>query len=208
LHNNITMLELPSPTDIQAGVDEAGLGCLYGPCVAAAVVLPREYHDEYENIRDSKKLTAEKRAQLSKFIKETAITYGIGISSVQEIDTHNILQANYLAMHRALEQVCEIVEIDEILIDGNRFKQFHEIRHKCIVKGDDKHLSIAAASILAKHHRDQLILEAVEENPMLKEYGIHKNKGYGSAQHLAAIKKLGIIEGGHRTSYGPCGRSK
>lgn len=193
------MLLLPENV-IEVGVDEAGRGVLYGSVVAAAVILPHTYHPEYENIKDSKKLSEKKREKVATFIKEHAIAYSICEATAQEIDEINILNATYLAMHRALENIT--CDYDLIRVDGNRFKSFKDKKHECVVGGDGKYLSIAAASILAKVHRDHLILENVATNPELEKYDLKKNKGYGTPKHIEALKIYGAVEG-HRMTFRP-----
>lgn len=168
----------------QVGCDEAGRGCLAGPVVAAAVLLPADF--SCDMLDDSKKLTATQREYLRDFIINGAESYGIGVVSHEEIDQINILQASFLAMHRAIEQINR--QIDLLLIDGNRFKPYKKIPYQCIVKGDGKYQSIAAASILAKTYRDHLMVELDKQFPI---YQWKKNKGYASASHIAAIEKQG-----------------
>ena len=168
----------------QVGCDEAGRGCLAGPVVAAAVLLPQGFNSEL--LDDSKKLTSKVRYQLREVILEKAISYGIGVVSHEEIDQINILQASFLAMHRAIEQIKG--KIDLLLIDGNRFKPYKKIPHECIIKGDGKYQSIAAAAILAKTYRDSLMVELATQYPV---YSLNKNKGYASASHIAAIEEHG-----------------
>ncbi|MBL7790129.1 MAG: ribonuclease HII [Chitinophagales bacterium] len=168
----------------QVGCDEAGRGCLAGPVVAAAVLLPADF--SCDMLDDSKKLTATQREYLRDFIINRPGAYGIGVVSHEEIDQINILQASFLAMHRAIEQINR--QMDLLLIDGNRFKPYKSIPYQCIVKGDGKYQSIAAASILAKTYRDHLMVELDKQFPI---YQWKKNKGYASASHIAAIEKQG-----------------
>jgi ribonuclease HII len=168
----------------QVGCDEAGRGCLAGPVVAAAVLLPADYTNSA--LDDSKKLSARLREQLRLDILDNALAYGIGIVSNEEIDEINILQASFLAMHRAIDQIKG--KIDLLLIDGNRFKPYKKIPHECIVKGDGKYQSIAAAAILAKTYRDSLMVDLDSQYP---QYHLKKNKGYASARHIAAIEEHG-----------------
>lgn len=193
------MLLLPEDV-IEVGCDEVGRGVLYGPVVAAAVILPHTYHSEYEDIMDSKKLSEKKREKVATFIKQTAISYGIGVANHTEIDEINILNATYLAMHRALDSINS--DYDLIRVDGNRFKPYKDKKYECVVSGDAKYLSIAAASIIAKVYRDNLILENVATNPELEKYDLAKNKGYGTAKHLEALKVYGPVEG-HRMTFRP-----
>lgn len=193
------MLLLPQDV-IEVGVDEVSKGCLYGPVVAAAVILPHTYHAEYENIMDSKKLSEKKREKIATFIKQTAISYGIGFATHKEIDEINILNATYLAMHRALDAISS--DYDLIRVDGNGFKPYKDKKYECVVSGDAKYLSIAAASIIAKVYKDKWILENVATNPELEKYDLAKNKGYGTAKHLEALKLYGPVEG-HRMTFRP-----
>lgn len=169
---------------LEAGCDEAGRGCLAGPVVAAAVVLPKNFKNNILN--DSKKLSKHKREMLFPIIKEAALAYGIGIVSPQKIDQINILNASFLAMHRALDLLSTTP--DRLLIDGNRFTAYQNIPHHCIVKGDGKYLPIAAASILAKVHRDRLMDRLDFDFPV---YNWKKNAGYPTKQHRMAIAEFG-----------------
>ncbi|WP_243348953.1 ribonuclease HII [Parabacteroides sp. FAFU027] len=169
---------------IEAGCDEAGRGCLAGAVFAAAVILPEGFHCEALN--DSKKLTEKMRYELRPLIEREAISWAVGIVSPQEIDEINILNASFLAMHRAVEQLR--VRPEHLLIDGNRFKAYPEISHTCIVKGDGKMLSIAAASVLAKTYRDDYMMQLHEEFP---QYAWDKNKGYPTKAHRKAIAEHG-----------------
>lgn len=178
---------------IEAGCDEAGRGCLAGPVVAGAVILPDDFSDNLLN--DSKKLSDKQRYQLRPIIEKEAIAYAIGIVSNEEIDEINILNASFLAMHRALDEL-EVV-FDQILVDGNRFTPYPEKPHHCIIKGDGKYLSIAAASILAKTYRDDIMKMLHEDHPY---YDWHKNMGYPTKKHREAIKKHGITDH-HRKSF-------
>ena len=165
------------------GVDEAGRGPLAGPVCAAAVILPP--HVEIPGLNDSKKLTDKRRRELFPIIKEQAIAYGIGLASHDEIDSINILQATYLAMERALEQLS--VKPELALIDGNRAKDFG-LPVETVVKGDSRSASIAAASILAKVTRDDLMLEAAKDYP---QYGFEIHKAYGTKAHYEALRQHG-----------------
>ena len=169
---------------IEAGCDEAGRGCLAGPVFAAAVILPENF--VCEQLNDSKKLTEKKRYELRPLIEENAIAWGIGIVTEKEIDEINILQASFLAMHRAVESL--LIQPQHLLIDGNRFKPFENIPHTTIVKGDGKMLSIAAASVLAKTYRDDYMMNIHNEFPM---YNWDSNKGYPAKSHREAIKEFG-----------------
>lgn len=169
---------------LEAGCDEAGRGCLCGPVVAAAVVVSDALENEF--INDSKKLNFKKRENLSAFIQQNAMDYGIATVDVDFIDTHNILRAAIHAMHLALDQLTVRPEL--IIVDGNRFLPYPFVPHQCIVKGDAKYLSIASASILAKNHRDAIMLKLHEEYP---EYGWNKNMGYATKVHQEALRKFG-----------------
>lgn len=175
------------------GVDEAGRGPLAGPVCAAAVILPLD--TVIEGLDDSKKLSEKKREALFDLITEKAVAYGIAYGSVEEIEEFNILGATYIAMCRAIEKLKK--NPDYVLIDGNRFPPMLKTEGECIVKGDSKSMSIAAASILAKVTRDRLLLEYAEKYP---EYGFEKHKGYGTKVHIEAIKKYGMCEI-HRPSF-------
>lgn len=165
---------------LEAGCDEAGRGCLAGPVFAAAVIFPRDFQNE--DLNDSKALTAEKRYVLRELIEREAIAYAVGQVSVEEIDDINILNASFLAMHRALDTL--VVQAEYLLIDGNRFTPYQNIPHQCIVKGDGKFLSIAAASILAKTYRDDYMVRLAKEFP---QYGWKENKGYATVKHRKAL---------------------
>ena len=178
---------------IEAGCDEAGRGCLAGPVYAAAVILPKNYKNKLLN--DSKKLSEKKRNLLRVEIERDAIAYSVGIVDNLEIDKINILNASFLAMHRAVEQLKQSPEL--LLIDGNRFKPYPNIPHECIIKGDGKFLSIAAASVLAKTYRDEFMFAAHEKHP---EYAWNKNKGYPTKAHREAIAAHGTTDI-HRMSF-------
>ena len=169
---------------VEAGCDEAGRGCLAGPVVAAAVVLKRGA--DYPELNDSKQLTEKKRMQLRELVMNEALSYGVGIVTAQEIDEINILNASFLAMHRALDALNLQPEL--LLIDGNRFNPYKNIKHVCIVGGDAKYQSIAAASILAKTTRDLMMEQYGEQYPL---YNWKKNKGYPTKEHKQAIADYG-----------------
>lgn len=169
---------------IEAGCDEAGRGCLAGPVFAAAVILPEGYCNELLN--DSKKLTEHRRDELRAIIERDALAWAVGVVTAEEIDHINILNASFLAMHRAIDALT--VRPEHLLIDGNRFKPYHDTPHTCIVKGDGKMMSIAAASILAKTHRDEFMARIHEEFP---QYAWNINKGYPTKAHRAAISQYG-----------------
>ena len=169
---------------IEAGCDEAGRGCLAGPVVAAAVILKKD--SDYPELNDSKQLTEKKRMQLRELVMHEALTYGIGVVTAQEIDEINILNASFLAMHRALDQLT--IEPELLLIDGNRFNPYKKIKHVCVVGGDAKYQAIAAASILAKTTRDMMMVQYDKQYPV---YNWKKNKGYPTAEHKQAIADYG-----------------
>ena len=169
---------------IEAGCDEAGRGCLAGPVVAAAVILRKEAN--YVELNDSKQLTEKKRMQLRELILKEALAYGIGVVTAKEIDEINILNASFLAMHRALDELK--LQPEFLLIDGNRFNPYKKVKHVCIVGGDAKYQSIAAASILAKTTRDMMMVEYDKQYPA---YHWKKNKGYPTHEHKQAIAEYG-----------------
>ena len=177
---------------IECGCDEAGRGCLAGPVVAAAVILPEDF--AHPLLNDSKQLTERQRELLRPIIEQEALAWGVGSVSPEEIDQINILQASFLAMHRAIDDL--ILRPQLLLIDGNRFTPYPDIPHECIVGGDGKYMSIAAASVLAKTHRDALMLNLATEYP---GYGLEGHKGYPTPAHKAAIHKLGLTPI-HRTT--------
>jgi len=170
--------------NVEAGCDEAGRGCLAGPVVAAAVILPENY--THPLLNDSKKLTEKQRYKLRIEIEKDAIDFAVGIVDNHAIDEINILKASIKAMHLALEQLKKTPE--HIIVDGNRFYKFKNIPHQCIVKGDSKYLSIAAASVLAKTYRDDLMNELNKIHP---EYNWKQNKGYPTKEHRKAIREYG-----------------
>ncbi|MEO6904429.1 MAG: ribonuclease HII [Bacteroidia bacterium] len=178
---------------IEAGCDEAGRGCLAGPVFAAAVILPKNFHHKLLN--DSKKLTDKQRKYLRPLIEEKAITHAYAQVNVQEIDSINILNASFLAMHRAITKLN--ITPQSLLIDGNRFNKYENIPHICIVEGDGKYASIAAASILAKTYRDDYMDLLDEEFP---QYEWSSNKAYGTLKHRKAIQEYGITHH-HRKSF-------
>ena len=177
---------------VEAGCDEVGRGCLCGPVVAAAVVLDGSF--DAANLNDSKKLTSKTRLELDNYIKDKALDYAIAELPPAMIDEHNILQCSIHAMHLALDQLKIRPEL--ILVDGNRFHPYNFIPHHCIIKGDGKFLSIAAASILAKNYRDGLMLRLHDEFP---DYGWNTNMGYATKDHREALKKFGPTRYHRRT---------
>ena len=170
---------------IEAGCDEAGRGCLAGSVCAAAVILPPDFKND--DLNDSKQLSEKKRYALRPVIEKEAIAWAVGIVTPEEIDKINILKASFLAMHRAIDQLQ--VRPEHLLIDGNRFTPYPDIKHTTVVKGDGKYLSIAAASILAKTYRDDYMDELAKEYP---DYHWTENKGYPTKAHREAIRTIGI----------------
>lgn len=177
----------------EAGCDEAGRGCYAGPVFAAAVILPKDFHHPILN--DSKQLNEKQREALRPIIEKEAIGWAVAAVGVAEIDKINILKASWKAMHLAIAQLQLLPEL--LLIDGNRFTPFKNISHHCIVKGDGIYASIAAASVLAKTHRDEYMLTLHQQYP---QYGWRNNKGYGTAEHRKAIAQYGLCEH-HRKSF-------
>ncbi|MBD5284764.1 MAG: ribonuclease HII [Bacteroides sp.] len=173
-----------NPGIIEAGCDEAGRGCLCGPVSCAAVILPPDF--ECPELNDSKQLSEKKRAALRPYIEEHALAWAVVMVEADEIDRINILQASITGMHRALDVLS--IRPEHILVDGNRFRKYNDIPHTTVVKGDATYMSIAAASILAKTHRDELMERLAEEYP---EYGWAVNKGYPTKAHRAAIAQYG-----------------
>ncbi len=182
-----------TPDLIEAGCDEAGRGCLAGPVVAAAVILPKRY--KHELLNDSKQLPKEDREQLRIEIERDALAWAVAEVSSEGIDEINILNASFKAMHLAIDKLSIIPQF--LLIDGNRFNRYKEINHECIIKGDACYLSIAAASILAKTYRDELMQKLAEQFP---GYGWETNVGYPTPQHREGIRQLGITSF-HRKSF-------
>ena len=193
-YNSTPMLKLHfDKTKIEAGCDEAGRGCLAGPVVAASVILPQKFKSTLLN--DSKQLSEKNRNELRTIIEQEALSWAVGVVSEKEIDEINILNASFKAMHHAVDKLSVVPEL--LLIDGNRFKTYNSIPHQCIVKGDAKFMSIAAASILAKTYRDELMEQLHSEYPY---YSWIKNKGYPTKAHRDAIRKHGACPY-HRMSF-------
>ena len=196
--------------EVQVGVDEAGKGCMIGPVFAAAVIWDPAVPPI--DVKDSKKLSRKKRAVVRKYIEENALAYGVGSATCEEIDTVNISQATYLAMHRALDALTEqclssascpsskdpeSTLFDRILVDGNLFKPYRCMAHTCVVGGDNKYVCIAAASILAKENHDDWITEHFKDDT---RYDLMNNKGYGTKAHMKGLAEHGMCEH-HRRSY-------
>lgn len=178
---------------LECGCDEAGRGCLAGPVVAAAVILPLDF--SCPGLNDSKQLTELQRDELRIIIEQEAIAWAVALVDEKEIDEINILNASILAMHRAVDKLTVTPEF--IIVDGNKFKKYGNVPHQTIVKGDSKYLSIAAASVLAKTHRDELMMKLHGEFP---QYGWDRNKAYPTIKHRQAIKQYGVSPY-HRLSY-------
>lgn len=224
LHTNILttkqdiMLDLPKDDSIfTASVDETARGTLVGDTCAAAVIMKRNYDKDdkfIHMITDSKKLTPNRRKLLAQYIKENAVAYGIGLASVEEIDKHNILQATFLAMHRALDETYAKQSFTKIEVDGTSFKPYippgHDtewLQHECVIDGDAQRLGIAAASIIAKVYRDEWIEKLCDEHPDLDEkYQLRSNKGYGTKAHMEGLKKYGPSIY-HRMSFAPVAKA-
>lgn len=181
---NMILNKSYSNTNPEAGCDEVGRGCLCGPVVAAAVILLKNFKQNFVN--DSKILTYKKRLELDTYIKDNCVDFAIAEISPEIIDMQNILNASISAMHKALDQLR--IKPEFIIVDGNKFHPYKTIPYECIIKGDSKYLSIAAASILAKNYRDQLMINLHEQFP---EYGWNKNMGYATKIHREALMKFG-----------------
>lgn len=178
---------------LEAGTDEAGRGCLSGPVVAAAVILPLDFHHEFLN--DSKQISEAKRKILRPIIEKEALAFGVSFIDHEEVDEINVLQASITGMHRSIDQLS--ITPEYIIIDGNKFRNYQEIPHQTIVKGDAKYKSIAAASVLAKTYRDEFMEKIHIEHP---QYNWKQNKGYPTKQHRNAIREFGITKY-HRKTF-------
>lgn len=178
---------------VEAGCDEAGRGCLAGAVYAAAVILPHDFRNELLN--DSKQLTEKQRYALRELVEREALAWAVGVVTPEEIDRINILNASFLAMHRAVDQLK--LRPEHVLIDGNRFKKYQDVPHTTVVKGDGKYMAIAAASVLAKTYRDDYMNRLAEEYP---QYDWDSNKGYPTKKHREAIRLYGTTPY-HRMSY-------
>ncbi|MCD8404416.1 ribonuclease HII [Tenacibaculum dicentrarchi] len=170
---------------LETGTDEAGRGCLSGPVVAAAVILPENF--KHDLLNDSKQLSEKKRQELRPYIEKHALAYGVAFISHQEVDEINVLQASITGMHRAISKLS--IQPEFIIVDGNKFNPYKDISHETIVKGDAKFMSIAAASVLAKTYRDEYMEKIHKEYP---QYNWKKNKGYPTKEHRNAIREFGI----------------
>ena len=193
---------------LELGIDEAGRGCLFGPVVIGSVIWLDEDPEPNLEIKDSKKCSKKERLQLKEYIENNAISFDVQFIDNTIIDKHNILESTLTGMHKCTDNIVKNINIDTILVDGNRFNPYFDsndenIPHVLVVNGDNTYKSIAAASILAKEYRDEYILNLVKENPILEKYDIQNNKGYGTKKHLEAIKKYGLTEW-HRKTFGIC----
>ena len=196
------MLNICKENTIEVAIDEVARGCLFGRLYSAAVIWPIDFDNTKYNINDSKKLSKKKREKLYDVIINNAIDWNVNYIEHDEIDKLNILQANMKSMHQNVDNLT--IDIDHILVDGNYFKPYKNIEHTCVIKGDSKYCSIAAASILAKVSHDRYITELCDTYPDLQEkYDLLNNMGYPTKKHIEGIKKNGISKF-HRKSYGIC----
>jgi ribonuclease HII len=195
---------------IEAGLDEVARGCLFGRVYAASVIwrndkdlnnLLNKLNMKHMIIKDSKKLTPKKRKELRDYIENVALDYSVGWVCQKEVDTLNIRNATFKAMHISLDNLT--LNPQSLIVDGNEFAIYKMTNHKCFVKGDNIYTSIAAASILAKVYHDEYIEQLIKDNPDLKKYDLQNNMGYGTQKHIAAIKKYGITDY-HRKTFGIC----
>tara|TARA_Y100000741_G_scaffold269457_1_gene209655 strand:- start:164 stop:763 length:600 start_codon:yes stop_codon:yes gene_type:complete len=196
------MLNICKENTIEVAIDEVARGCLFGRLYSAAVVWPIDFDNSIYNINDSKKLSKKKREELYDVIINNALDWNVNYIEHDEIDKLNILQANMKSMHQNIDNLT--LDIDHILVDGNYFKPYKNIEHTCVIKGDSKYCSIAAASILAKVSHDRYITELCDTYPDLQEkYDLLNNMGYPTKKHIEGIKEHGISKF-HRKSYGIC----
>ena len=207
------MLAYKDLNKIEVGIDEAGRGCLFGRVYVGAVILPHDFQEKIDieyngklKLKDSKKVSKKNRKILRKLIEERATDYSVCYEENTEIDNINILRCTLNTMHKCIDNLK--IKPEFILVDGDKFNKYKDsngnyIEHECVISGDNTYLSIAAASILAKEHRDEYIINLCEINPKLKDYDIHNNKGYGTKKHIDKIKEIGITEL-HRETFGIC----
>lgn len=192
---------------IEIGIDEAGRGCLFGRVYIAGVILPNNIielcQESKIELKDSKKISKKKRDKAREFIEKNALFYSVVYKESYEVDNLNILHATLEGMTDVVENIKKEINIEHILVDGNHFIPFDEIKHTCVINGDNRYMNIAAASILAKTYRDEYIKELCEKNNELKLYDLHNNMGYGTARHINAIKQYGITPY-HRITFGIC----
>ena len=208
METNTSLYQYKEKDTIEVGLDEAGRGCLLGPVCVAGVIWLQEDPSNEIIIKDSKKYSEKKRIQCFHYIKKHCLDYSIQLLSNDVIDEKNILQSSIDGMHLCLDDISLRKQFDTILVDGDKFDiymddNFEYINHECVINGDNTYKSIAAASILAKTHRDTYINKLVKQNSHLEKYGLDKNKGYGTKIHMEALKKYGPVEG-HRISFKPC----
>lgn len=198
--------------ETQAGVDEVGRGCFMGPVVACAVVWDTQFlidesqknNSELLKIKDSKKLSEKQRESTASFITTHCKAYAIEAVDAKEIDETNILRATYTAMHRCVDKILQKTSVDRLLVDGNRFDPYRDIKHECVIDGDNHFLNIASASILAKVYRDTYVKELCIAHPEYEErYNWSNNKGYGTKKHIEGIKTWGLTPY-HRKTFGIC----
>jgi len=195
-------------TKSEVGIDEAGRGCLFGPVCVGAVVWPKDEPEPSLEIKDSKKVSEKKRNILKEYIEKHALAWSVQFISHEEIDETNILRATMKGMHKCVDDIRRQLSIDTILVDGDKFNIYTDenldsIDHECIIGGDNIYKSIAAASILAKTHRDHYIYDLVIKRPELELYALQKNKGYGTKVHMNALRDNGPVMG-HRRTFKPC----
>jgi len=197
------MQPISKKNSIEVGLDEVARGCMFGRVYSAAVIWPEDYEENPNYIiKDSKKLSKKKREELYYYIIDNAIDWNVNYIENEEIDKLNILQATMKSMHNNLDKL--LIDVDHILVDGTNFNPYNKIPYTCVIKGDDKYYSIAAASILAKVEHDWYIEDLCKKKPELHEkYDLLNNMGYGTKNHMDNIKKYGISEY-HRRSFGIC----
>ena len=197
------MQPISKKNSIEVGLDEVARGCMFGRVYSAAVIWPEDYEENPDYIiKDSKKLSKKKREELYYYIIDNAIDWNVNYIENEEIDKLNILQATMKSMHNNLDKL--LIDVDHILVDGTNFNPYNKIPYTCVIKGDDKYYSIAAASILAKVEHDWYIEDLCKKKPELHEkYDLLNNMGYGTKNHMDNIKKYGISEY-HRRSFGIC----
>ena len=216
MNKNSSLKQFCDSDKVEVGLDEAGRGCLFGPvCIAGVIWLKEDpeyiYRNKQIEVKDSKKCSEKYRNECFTYITNNSVDYSIHLLDNNCVDENNILKCSINGMHMCLDSLSNKNKIDTILVDGNSFITYYStgsddfIHHKCIINGDNTYKSIAAASILAKTYRDNYIIKLVDDNPELEKYGIKKNKGYGTKEHMEAIKKYGITKW-HRKTFSPCNK--